>query len=174
MSDPRQDGLTDVMARVEGAACRLGRLTTRAALVGGVAGALLWWVTVGDRVGDWWQGTGGSLLVFALCVAAPAWLANVRYAQDELVELPDKLGGVSRRRGAQLRGERPVERPAGCVLAGVRSIQDLLRDYGDVMGSWGAVAQLLAPTFWLLTAVAPMVVPVLVVLAAGVALAHYV
>jgi hypothetical protein len=52
----------------------------------------------------------------------------------------------------------------------VRSVRGVLRDYGDVVGSWGTVAQLLAPSFWLLTLVALGAVPAFSVLAMAVAL----
>ena len=83
------------------------------------------------------------------------------------MELPETLGGVAIRRTASLRGE-PQEPPPGGLWATVRSVRGVLRDYGDVVGSWATVAQLLAPSFWLLTVLALGAVPVLV-LAAGVA-----
>jgi len=42
----------------------------------------------------------------------------------------------------------------------------ILRDYGDLVGSWGAVAQLLVPSFWLLRVAALVAVPVVVIAAA--------
>jgi hypothetical protein len=48
----------------------------------------------------------------------------------------------------------------------------VLRDYGDVAGSWGTVAQLVAPSFWLLTLAAFVAVPVLAVVAAVAALVN--
>lgn len=165
MPDPRLEALAGMVARVEGAACWLAALATRAALVGGGAGVVLWWVTVGDRVDEWWRGTAASLLVLGLCLAAAAWLLNVRSALLGLVELPDRLSGVTTRRVAQLRrGPRPDGADGG-VLEAVRSVRGVLRDYGDVVGSWGTVAQLLVPSFWLLTVSALVAVPVLVVLA---------
>ena len=166
MPDPRLEALAGVVARVEGAACWLARLATKAALVGGGAGLLLWWVTAGDRVDEWWQGTVASVLVLVLCVAAPAWLLNVRSALHDLVELPGKLGGVTTRRVAELRGGARPERPDGGTLQAMRSVRGVLNDYGDVVGSWGTVAQLVVPSFWLLTAAALVAVPILVVLAA--------
>ena len=145
--------------------CWLARLATRAAVVGALAGALLWWVVAGDRVGDWWQGTAASLVVLALCLAAPLWLLNVRFALLDLVELPEKLRGVASRRGGQLRGRPAPERPAGGTLGTVRSIRDIVQDYGDVAGSWGTVAQLVVPAFWVLTLAALAAVPVLVLAA---------
>ena len=166
MPDPRLESLAGMVARVEGAACWLARLATRGAIVGGGAGAVLWWVTAGHRVDDWWQGTVGSVLVLLLCVAAPAWLVNVRSALHDLVKLPEKLAGVTTRRAAELRGGARPERPDGGTLQAMRSVRSVLSDYGDVVGSWGTIAQLLVPSFWLLTAAALLAVPVLVVLAA--------
>ena len=165
MPDPRLEALAGVVARVEGAACWLARLATRTAAVGGAAGVLVWWVVTGDRVVDWWQGTAGSLLVLALCLAPAAWLVNVRSALVNLVELPDKLGGVAARRAAQLRDGTPLYPPEGGPLQAVRAVRGVARDYGDVVGSWGTVAQLLVPSFWLLTAAAFLAVPVVVVAA---------
>lgn len=159
-----------MVVRVEGAACWLAGLATRAAAVGGGAGFLLWWFAVGDRLDDWWAGTAVSLLGLGLCLGAAAWLLNVRFALLGLVELPAKLGGVTARRAAQLRGRPAPDRPKGGVLGAVRSVRGVLRDYGDVVGSWGVVAQLVVPSFWLLTAAALFAVPLLVVLAAVAAL----
>jgi hypothetical protein len=148
------------VAKVGAGACWLARLATRAAVVGGLAGAALWWFVAGDRVDEWWRGTLGSLLVLALCLAAPLWLVNVRFALLDLVELPEKLRGVAGRR----LGSRPApERPDGGTLATIRSVRDILQDYGDVAGSWGTVAQLVVPGFWVLTLAALAAVPVLVV-----------
>lgn len=166
MPDPRLEALAGMVARVEGAACWLARVATKAAIVGGAAGVVLWWIVAGDRLDDWWQGTLASVLVLALSVAAAAWLLNVRFALLDLVELPDKLSGVAARRSGRLRGVSPVDRPDGGVLGAVRSIRGIVRDYGDVVGSWGTIAQLVVPWFWLLTVAAFVVVPVVVVLAA--------
>ncbi|HVF14808.1 MAG TPA: hypothetical protein VM942_09435 [Acidimicrobiales bacterium] len=165
---PQPEAVARVVAQVEGKVCWLARLATRTAVMGGVAGLLLWWVAAGDRVTEWWQGTAGSLLVLVLVVAPAAWLVNVRFALLELVELPDKLAGVANRRTGPLRpGHRaPVQRPEGGRVAAVRSVWGVLRDYADVVGAWGAVAQLVAPTFWLLTAAAVVAVAVVVALAA--------
>lgn len=166
MVDPRLDVLAGAIARVEGKARWLARLATRVAVAGTVAALGLWWVVAGDRVTDWWQGTAASVLVLAFVLAPVAWLVNVRFALLELVELPEKLAGVTTRRAGQLRGRNPVdERPEGGPVATMRSVWGVLRDYGDVAGAWGAVAQLVAPPFWLLTAAALVVVPVMVVLA---------
>lgn len=135
-------------------------------MAGGAAGALLWWVTVDDRGGDWWQGAAASLVVLAVCLAPAVWLVNVRSALVDLVELPEKLGGVTTRRAAQLRADPPVERPDGGLLVTVRSVRGVVRDYGDVVGSWGTVAQLLVPSFWLLTVAAFAAVPIVVLIAA--------
>lgn len=173
MPDPRIETLAGVVARVEGAACWLARVATKGAVVGGAAGALLWWVTAGDRIDEWWQGTLVSLLVLGLCLAAAGWLLNVRMALHELVELPGKLGDVTTRRGAQIRGTPRPERPKGGVLEAVRSVRGILRDYGDVVGSWGTVAQLVVPSFWLLTVAALVAVPVIVIVAAVATLVAY-
>jgi hypothetical protein len=87
-----------------------------------------------------------------------------------LVELPDMLSGVARRRTGALRASDRADRPDGGVFGAVRSVRGVLRDYGDVVGSWGTVAQLLAPSFWLLTLVALGAVPAFSVLAMAVAL----
>jgi len=166
MPDPRVEALARMVARVEGGACWLARLALRTAVVGGIAGALVWWVTMGDRVDEWWQGTASSLLVLGLCLVPAAWLVNVRFALTDLVELPDKLSGVATRRAGRLKGRPQPDRPDGGALGAARSIWEVVRDYGDVVGSWGTVAQLLAPPFWVLTAVSFVVVPVLVVVAA--------
>ena len=165
MQDARLEALAGVVARAEGGACWLARLCTRAAAVGGAAGVLLWWVTVGDRVDEWWRGTAASLLVLALCLLAGAWLLNVRFALLELVELPAKLSGVATRRAGQLGHGRRPERPDGGVLQAGRSLYGIARDYGDVVGSWGTVAQLLVPWFWMATIVALAAVPLLVLAA---------
>jgi hypothetical protein len=173
MVDPRLEVLAGVVGRVEGKACWLARLATRVAAAGGVAALVLWWVFAGDRVGEWWQGTATSLLVLALLLAPVAWLVNVRFALLELVELPEKLSGVATRRTARLRtgtSAGPVEWPEGGTLDAVRSLWGVLRDYGDVVGAWGAVAQLVAPPFWLLTAAAFVAVPVMVAVAVVVGL----
>ncbi|MGI9022944.1 MAG: hypothetical protein ACR2HV_06900 [Acidimicrobiales bacterium] len=50
-------------------------------------------------------------------------------------------------------------------MTGLRSLRRAVGDYGDVVGSWATVAQLVAPTFWALTALALLAVPVVVALA---------
>lgn len=142
--------------------CWLARLATRAAVVGAAAGAALWWFVAGDRVGEWWRGTAGSLLVLVLCLAPSLWLTNVRFALLDLVELPEKLSGVADRR---LRSRPAPQRPETGTLGTIRSVRDILQDYGDVAGSWGTVAQLVVPGFWVLTVVALAAVPVLVLAA---------
>ena len=170
MPDPRVEALTSLVARVEGAACWLAGLATRAAMVGALAGVVLWWFIAGERVTEWWQGTGGSLLVLGLCLAPALWLVNVRTVLVELVELPETLTGVATRR-ARVFGKRPPSsKPQGGLLATVRSVRGVARDYGDVVGSWGTVAQLLAPAFWFLTLAALATVGLLCVLAAVAAL----
>ncbi|MEA2715834.1 MAG: hypothetical protein QOI99_151 [Actinomycetota bacterium] len=169
--DPRLERLTALVARVGGAARWLARLATRAAAVGGAGGLVLWWVTAGDRLGSWWQGTVGSLLVSAFCLAPAAWLVNVRFALLELVELPEKLGGVTTR-VVNLRPGAEVDRPDGGGVGAARSVWGTVRDYGDVVGAWGAVAQLVVPSFWLLTAAAFAAVPVVVAVALVAAAVH--
>lgn len=170
MPDPRLEALAGMVTRVEGAACWLARLATRAAAVGGGAGMFLWWTVAGDRVDEWWQGTAASVVVLAVCLVPMAWLLNVRFALLDLVELPGKLGGVATRRTGRLRGVPSGDRPDGGVPAAVRSVRGVVRDYGDVAGSWGTIAQLVVPWFWLLTVAAFVAVPVVVVLAALAAL----
>lgn len=172
MPDPRLEALSRLVARVEGAACWLARLAGRGALVGGGAGLVLWWFLTGERITEWWQGTASSLLVLTVCLAPALWLLNVRFALVGLVELPDTLGGVATRRAGRWRAPGRVERPDGGVLGAVRSVRAVVRDYGDVTGSWGTVAQLMVPSFWLLTLAALAAVPVVAVLAAVAALAR--
>ena len=159
-----------LVSRVEGAARWLAWVATRAAFLGGVAGTALWWFSAGDRVDDWWQGTAGSVLFLALCLAPALWLAKVRMSLLGLLELPETLQGVAARRMRRTpAGHRPPA-PAGGAIGAVRSIWGVVRDYGDVAGSWGAVAQVLAPPFWLLTVVALLAVPLVSVLAVVAAL----
>ncbi|MEA2828293.1 MAG: hypothetical protein QOG43_2732 [Actinomycetota bacterium] len=180
MVDSRLETVARVVARVEGKARWLAGLATRAAVLGGAAAIVVWWVAAGSRLAHWWQGTAASLLVLALLAAPAAWLVNVRFALLELVELPQKLAGVTTRRAAQLRPGLvgpPVDRPDGGplgALGAARSVWGVLRDYGDVVGAWGAVAQLVVPWFWLLTAAALVAVPVMVALAAVVGLVQLV
>jgi hypothetical protein len=159
-----------LVARVDGAARWLAWVATRAAGVGAAAGAVLWWFTAGERVLQWWRGTAGGLAVLALCLAPALWLVNVRMSLLGLVELPATLSGVATRRVRRVRaGGRPPA-PHGGVFGALRSMWRVLQDYGDVAGSWGTVAQLLAPPFWLLTVLALLIVPVLAVAAAVAAL----
>jgi hypothetical protein len=161
--DPRVQAVTSLVARVDGAARWLAWVVTRAAWVGAAAGAVLWWFTAGERVAEWWRGTAGSLLVLALCLAPALWLVNVRMSLLGLVELPATLSGVATRRLGRARaGARPPA-PDGGVIGAARSTWRILQDYGDVAGSWGTVAQLLAPPFWLLTMLALLLVPLLAV-----------
>ncbi len=170
MPDPRVEALARMVSRAKGAVCWLARLATRVAVVGGVAGALLWWIEGRPLIGDWWEGTAASLFLLVLCLAPAAWLLYVRLALLELVELPEKLTGVAARRIGQLgtghlHVDAEPERPKGGVVGGVRSVRGIVRDYGDVVGSWGAVAQLLLPTFWFISAAALAAVPILVLMA---------
>lgn len=167
--DPRLEALGRMVGRIEGAARRLARGATTAAGVGGAAGLVLWWSAAGEKVADVWQGTAVSLVVLALCLAPAAWLLNVRFAIHGLLELPGTLGDVAARRTAPLR-RQPADEPPRGLWGSVRAVRGVVRDYGDVTGSWGTVAQLLAPTFWLLTVVALVAVPVLVVVAVVAAL----
>jgi len=161
--------------RVEQAARRLARLITIAAGVGASAGLLLWWSTVGRRIGQRGPEVAAVVVVAALCLAPAAWLMNVRFALLGLLEIPDKLSGVAARRGARFLDSPLVGPPrtaAGVTgpvlnertgrLATLRSLRSAFRDYGDVAGSWARLGQLLTPTFWLLTAFALLAVPVLV------------
>ena len=165
MTDPRLEAVGRLVAVVDGPARRLARVATRAAAAGGVAGLLLWWVAAGDRVADRWDGTVASLLVLVLCVAPAAWLLNVRFALHGLLELPETLGGVAARRSAPFR-DVPRPPPPRGLWPTVQAVRGIVRDYRDVVGSWATVAQLLAPSFWLLTVVALAMVPVVVVAAA--------
>lgn len=164
-SDPRVQAVATLVARVEGVARWVVWTATRAALLGGAAGVALWWFTAGERIGDWWRGTVGSLLVLGLCLAPALWLVNVRMSVLELLELPATLTGVATRRLRRARPGTKPPAPDGSVVGAVRSAWGILRDYGDVAGSWGAAAQLVAPPFWVLTVVALLAVPVVAVLA---------
>ena len=170
VGDPRIATLRAVVGRVEGAALGVIRLATVGAGLGGVAGLVLWWSAAGNRIDDGGEATVVSLLVLALCAAPAGWLLNVRFSLLALLELPEKLTGVTMRRGAQLLGAPPNDVSTGGRstgrLAALRSLRGVLRDYGDVVGSWATVAQLLAPTFWVLTGLALLAVPVLVIGAA--------
>ncbi len=172
MPDPRVEAVTALVARVEGVACWLAGVAAKAALGGAVAGLVLWWFAAGERVTDWWQGTLASVLVLVLCLVPALWLFNVRTALIDLVELPERLRGVATRR-ARLGRVPPSSKPAGGVLGAARSLRGVLRDYGDVVGSWGTVAQLVAPSFWLLTVAALAAVPVVALLAAALAMVHF-
>lgn len=168
--DERVQAVASLVRRVEGAARWLAWVATRAAIVGGVAGAALWWFAAGDRVDEWWRGTAGSLLVLALCLAPALWLVNVRFSLLGLMELPATLSGVATRRLHRAQSEGKPPAPRGGVVGAVRSTWRILQDYGDVTGSWGIVAQLLAPPFWVLTVLALAAVPVVAVLAVVVGL----
>lgn len=165
MPDPRLQAVAGLVSRVDGAARWLAWTATRVAAVGAVAGAVLWWFVAGDDVSEWWRGTAGSLLVLALCLLPALWLLNVRMSLLGLVELPETLGGVAARRAGRPRDADRPAKPDGGVLATVRSLRSILQDYGDVAGSWGTVVQVLVPSFWMLTAVAFVAVPVLAVTA---------
>ncbi len=175
--DPRLAKLSAAVLRVEGATRRLARLVTAAAVVGGASGLALWWTTDGRRIHDLGQSLAASLVVLVLCLGPAAWLLHVRFSLLALLALPGKLGGVTMRRGPQLMGRARREIPAEHEadrdprlprgrLAAARALRGLARDYGDVVGSWATVAQLVAPTFWALTALALLAVPILVAVAA--------
>lgn len=165
MTEPqRLDTLAAALTRIRGRVCWLARAVTRVAVVGGIAGAVLWWRLLGDDLDEWWSGTAKAVIVLAVLLAPALWLLNVRFALTSLVELPDRLGGIARRRGTQLRA-LPAERPANGTVEVVRNVRDVVQDYGEVTGSWALVGQLLAPTFWLFTAAAVGLVPVLVIAA---------
>jgi hypothetical protein len=159
----RQPDAAAVVARVEGAACWVAGVATKGSAAAGAAGLVLWWLAAGGRVTGWWHGTLLSALVLVACLAPAEWLMNVRFAMVELVELPETLRGVAVRRAGGLRGRAVT--PARGVPAAVRSVRDAVRDYGDVTGSWGAVAQVVTPAFWFLTAAALAAVPVLAAVA---------
>ncbi len=165
MPDSRYDALAGLVRRVAGPTCWLRRVVTTAAAVGALAGLMLWWVLSGDLLTQRWRGTVGSLLVLACALAPAGWLLNVRWALTGLLEVPEKLGGVTARRGAELLGRSRPERPAGGLRDAVGTVRGIARDYGDVVGSWRSVAQLLVPAFWALTAAAIAAVPALVALA---------
>ncbi len=170
MPDPRLQAIAGLVSRIDGAARWLAWTATRVAGLGAVAGAVLWWFVAGERISEWWRGTAGSVLVLALCLAPALWLLNVRQSLLGLVDLPETLSGVAARRAGRPEAAGRPARPAGGVLGTVRTLRSTLGDYGDVAGAWGTVAQVLVPSFWLLTAVAFAAVPVVAVLAAIAAL----
>lgn len=170
MPDPRLQAVAGLVSRIDGAARWLAWAATRAAGLGAVAGAALWWSVAGEGVSDWWQGTAGSLLVLVLCLAPALWLLNVRQSLLGLVELPATLSGVAKRRVLRPQPSGPPVKPDGGVLGTIRALRSVLGDSGDVAGAWGTVAQVLVPSFWLLTAVAFAAVPLLAVLAVVAAL----
>jgi hypothetical protein len=168
--------------RIEQAIRRLARLLALGAAIAAASGVVLWWSTVGHRVGRPGSQAAAVVVVALVCLAPAAWLVNVRLALLGLLEIPDKLSGVTARRGAQLLGSPltssaqngavatgpvPEQRtgPTGWLPA-ARSLHAAFRDYSDVAGSWARLAQLLAPTFWFLTGLALLAVPLLVIAAA--------
>lgn len=165
MPEGRRDRLAAAVGRAEGPARWLARVSTGASVAAVPPALLVWWRTAGPGLGDGTQATVGSIVILVAVLAPAGWLLNVRFALLALVALPATLDEVARRRGGQLRGwaSSPAvpSRPAGGVLGATRAVRGVVRDYGDVAGSWGVVAQLVAPTFWLLTVVAFLAVPVL-------------
>ncbi len=162
--------VTALVARVERTTRGLSRLVTVAAVAGGLGGAVLWWSTSGSHIHDLGRGAAVSLVVLGVCLVPAGWLLNVRLALLALLKLPAKVGEVAMRRGTQLmgttrRGPSVAEHRVG-RLAAVGSLRSAVRDYGDVAGSWATVAQLVTPTFWALTALALLAVPILVVVGA--------
>jgi len=172
-TDPRLARIVALVARVEGAAKWVARLATLAAIAGAVGGLVLWATTAGQRIDDDGEGAAVAILVLVLCLAPSGWLLNVRLSLHALLELPAKLTGVTVRRGTQLLGAPSLDLPpADSVpvrrrgrLATIRSLRGVVRDYGDVAGSWATVAQVLTPTFWALTVLAVLAVPVVIALA---------
>ncbi len=175
--NPRLDKLGAVAAQVDRATRRLARLATVAAVVGAVSGAVLWWSTAGRQISDLGHSTAAALVVLAVWLVPAGWLLYVRLCLLSLVKVPAKLGGVATRRGAELMGTAPPEastehradadlRMSPGRLARARTLRRLARDYGDVVGSWATVVQLVTPTFWALTALALLAVPILVAAAA--------
>jgi len=162
--------LEALVARVDSTARWLARLVTVAAFAGGVAGLVLWWSASGRRTHHLGQDAAVSLVVLAVCLVPAVWLLNVRLSLLALLKLPQKLGEVTMRRSTHLsgppRGAGSVpERSAG-RLAALGSLRSVVRDYGDVVGSWATVSQLVTPGFWALTAFALLAVPILVAAAA--------
>lgn len=158
MTDPRQDRLADLILRVRGGVSWLARFATGMAVVGGLAGALLWAVITGG------SGGLGAIVLIVVLLAPAAWLLNVRFAFRALLGLPAKLGTV----GERLRSDRSGdagrdERPTGSMVVVARSVHGAVREYDDLLGSWAAVAQMVSPWFWFLTVLACLAVPVLVV-----------
>jgi len=163
--DPGLVRLTALVARIDGATRALARLATVAAAADGVGGLVLWWSTSGRHIRGLGPGTAVSLVVLALCLVPAGWLLNVRLALLAVLKLPETLGGVTMRRGTQLvataRRSSGVAVPRARRLAAVSSLRSMVRDYGDIVGSWATVAQVVTPTFWALTALALLAVPVL-------------
>jgi len=175
--DPRLAKLGAVVVRVDGAIRRLARLATAAAVIGAASGTVLWWYAAGRQMSDLGHTTAASLVVLAVCLVPAGWLLYVRLCLLSLVKLPATLGGVATRRGAELMGTAPLETSTGRRadtdhraspgrLATARTLRGLARDYGDVVGAWATVAQLVTPTFWALTALALLAVPIQVAVAA--------
>jgi len=175
--DPRLAKLGAVVVRVDGATRTLARLATVATVVGAAGGAVLWWYAAGRQISDLGQTTVASLAVLAVCLIPAGWLLYVRLCLLALVKLPARLGGVATRRGSELIGTAPPQtsperravadlRVSPGWLGLARTLRGLARDYGDVVGSWATVVQLVTPTFWALTALALLAVPILVALAA--------
>ncbi|CAA9214214.1 MAG: hypothetical protein AVDCRST_MAG50-356 [uncultured Acidimicrobiales bacterium] len=164
---PGPDGVARLLGRARMPARFLMVVATVAALAGGVGGLLLWAVLSAPRLFDWFEGTLTSVISLVLLLLPAGWLVFVRFTLAELVELPTKLGEVARRRGGQLRRvPRPPEGPGGAA----RSVYRAARDYAEVTGGWGLVAQLATPWFWALTVAALIVALILAALAPIIAL----
>jgi len=169
--DARLARLTALVARVEGTTRAVARLATVAALAGAVGGLVLWCSTSGRHLREPGQNAAVSVVVLALCLVPSGWLLNVRFSLLAVLRLPATLGEVTVRRSSGLLRRNPPgssavpARPTG-TLASVRTLRVLVRDYGDVAGSWATVAQLVTPTFWAVTALALLAVPILVAVAA--------
>lgn len=138
----------------------LARTATLLAMVAAVAAVVIWWIAAGQRTAAWWEGTVRSLLVLAVLLLPALWLVNLRMALLGVLELPSKLGDITRHRAPQLRRVR-VERPQGGMRGALRSVRGLVGDYGEVTGSWGLVMQLVTPWFWFLTVAAVVAAPLL-------------
>lgn len=162
MSDPHVDRLAALVVQVRSLALWFAGLCTSVGLVAGGLGLLLWGILAADRLGDGVGTTLGSLVVLLLLLAPALWLLNVRVTLRSLVELPAKLGHVVTTRVIGP-GESRERRPEGGAMAAARSIRGATQDYGELIASRALVAQIATPSFWMLTGLAFLSVPILVV-----------
>lgn len=175
---------TDPVSTAAGPAARwLGRQATRGAVIGAVAGLVLWWVLSGSKA---LGGEGirlGTIVSLVLLLAPAAWLLNVRAAVRDLAELPARLQSLVRRRvdqGRGLLGSDPdaargvIDVDTGAIgpVDATRAVRSAVVDYRDLVGASARVGQMLSPGFWLLTIVAVAAVALLSLVAPLALLVH--